>query len=943
MKSKLIQTIIMLSKYTAYFFVLQVLFFNLGLANSGSAQKPMSVREVQISFNSADLKVKDIFDQIEKKSNFRFTIDKNDLKSILDQDISLSEGDETISDILVRISEVSRVRFRQINNNITVSKLDDESQQDKIEVLLIEDIDVSGKVTDENGDGLPGASVLIKGTTTGTTTDLDGNFDLNVPEDAILVISFVGYVKNEVVVGNRNVINVKMTAESSQLSEVVVTAFGMEREKKALGYSAQELEGEDLSAAREVSVANFLTGKIAGVQVSKTAGGPTGSSSVTIRGNGSLNGNSQPLYVVDGVPIINEPKNASGGGGLWDGESDYGDGISDINPEDVLSMSVLKGPAAAALYGSRGANGVILITTKSGKTRKGIGVEFNSNTSVEVINQIPRYQNRYAVGWDDANFFGNIININGQNYETLEPSLGFSWGPELDGSITVADPFLLPGEAPRPLTLVPQPEDNVRGFYRNGVTAQNTVALSGGNEKVTGRVSLGNITYNGTVPNHLVKRNTASARFTAELSDFISVDAKVNYVHTKGNQRPALGYNVRNPTFTLTQMGRMVPMDFLEEYYQQTGEPGIWPGVWLNPYYVINELKNRDSRDRIIGYIATTLKFTDWLSLTGKLGLDFYTENRERDYPVGSQTWDYPNGGLTRDLRHNSELNASVLLTASKDIGSDISISGSVGANLLKQRGDRLYLNGIGLNSAGVYNIGNAQVIAPDQSLFQKEMQSVFFTGQVGYKNYLFLDVTGRNDWSSALGRNNISYFYPSVSTGFVFTDAFSIDSRVFTFGKIRASWAQVGNDSDPYLTKIGYEISTQGINGRGFVNTTGTVPLVDLKNELTESIEVGADLRFFDNRLTIDATYYDSRTTDQIIQANISSASGYERVVINAGRIDNKGVEAIITVTPIKTPNGFSWNTSFNYARNRNTIVELTEGIDSYQLNDLFMFPNNS
>ncbi len=929
----------LISKHTFRIFLVQLAALNFLVAGSTIGQ---SLEDIYVDIEVSNEPLVEIFNKIEYQTNFIFGY--NDLVLDNANKLSLKYNHESLMTVLIDISSKTDLSFRRINNTISITRR--ESTQQKKVPLVIEgnlQVSITGKVTDESGDGLPGASVIIKGTTTGTTTDLDGKFNLNVPEDATLVFSFVGYVKREIDVGNRSVIDVTMEAESAQLSEVVVTAFGMEREKKALGYAAQEVEGEDLTAAREISVTNFITGKVAGVQVSKTAGGPTGSSSVTIRGNGSLNGNSQPLYVVDGVPIINQPKDASGGAGLWDGESDYGDGIGDINPEDVLSMSVLKGPAAAALYGSRGANGVILITTKSGNARKGIGVEINSNTSLEIINLIPRYQNRYAVGWDDANFFGSIVNINGQDYETLEPFLGFSWGPELDGSVTVADPFLFPGESPRPLTLVPQPEDNVRGFYRNGVTSQNTVALSGGNEKITGRVSFGNTVYNGTVPNHTVKRQTASARFSSTLNRLISFDAKVNYVHTKGRQRPALGYNTLNPNFTLTQMGRMVPLDFLEEYYTQTGEPGIWPGVWINPFYVINEMKNRDSRDRIIGYISSTLNFTDWLSLTGKLGIDFYTENIERDFaPLNAPVSGYPNGGVTRDLSHNSELNTSVILNASKDIGNDISLTGALGANLLQQRRDRLYMRGVGLNAPGVYHISNTQVVNPEEYLYQKEMQSVFFTGQVGYKNFLFLDVTGRNDWSSALGRNNISYFYPSVGTGFVFTDAFSIDSDIFSFGKIRASWAQVGNDSDPYLTKIGYELFTQGINGQQFINTSGTVPLLDLKNELTESIELGADIRFFKNRLSIDVTYYDSRTTDQIIPASISTASGYERVVINAGRIDNKGVEAIITANPIKTRNGFRWDASFNYARNRNTVVELVEGIDSYQLNSAYLFPNN-
>lgn len=938
MYKKLQRQIIAALRITLQGILIQTIFASLLIASDSNAQRQRSIEDIYIDINFQNAPLESVLGEISSKSALNFSYEGNNIP--LKRKISGQANHESVANILRDISKSAKVKFKRVNGNIFVATLKNEKLAIVQEEFLAE-VDISGKITDENGNGLPGASVLEKGTTNGTTSDLDGNYKLKITEGAILTISYVGYVAQEILVGNRNVVDLQMTLDASQLEEIVVTAFGMERDKKALGYAAQELEGDDLSSAREMNVTNFITGKIAGVQVSKTAGGPTGSSSVTIRGNSSLNGNSQPLYVVDGVPIINQPKSAEGGAGLWGGESDYGDGIGDINPEDVLSMNVLKGPAATALYGSRGANGVIIVTTKTGKRRKGIGVEINSNTSIETINQIPNYQNKYAVGWDDANFFGSLVNINGQDYETLPSNLGFSWGPELDGSRTVVDPFVFPGQGPRTLTLTPQPEDNVKGFYQTGITTQNTVALAGGNEKMTGRVSIGNTNYKGTVPNHRFERQTVSARLTSKLTDFLSFDSKVNYVHSEGNQRPALGYNVSNPNFTLTQMGRMVPMDFLNEYYQKTGSPGIWPGVWLNPYYVINELKNRDYRNRVIGYLSATLNLKDWLTLTGKIGIDFYTENRERDYPVGSQTWDYPNGGLNRDLSHNSELNASIILSASKELSSNFSINGSLGANLLKQRRDRMYLNGVGLNAPGVYNISNAQSISPEQFLFQKEMQSVFFTGQLGYMNFLFLDVTGRNDWSSALGSNNISFFYPSISTSFVFTEALEMDSEILSFGKVRASWAQVGNDSDPYLTKIGYELFTQGINGQGFVNTSGRVPLLDLKNELTESWEIGADIRFFKNRLAIDATYYRAFTTDQIIPANISTASGYESVVINAGRIDNKGFEAVVTVNPLKTSGGFSWDVSFNYARNRNTVVELAEGIDSYQLNAQYLFPN--
>lgn len=939
MKSNYLHLIKMLTKLTFYGILLQTYFFTFLFAASSEAQNK-SIHEVYVTVKESYSSTEEVFKSIETQTNFEFAYSKRIVSSI--KQVRLTAGKRTVNEVLLEVSKERGLKFKQVNNSISVQEINEISFEQEVLVEIIQTHNITGQVTDENGEGLPGVNVILKGTSIGSVTDLNGTYTIEVTDESSkLIFSSVGYIKEEISIGNQSSINLTLTPDLQSLDEIVVTAFGMEREKKALGYSAQELEEEDLSSAREISLTSFMKGKIAGVQVSGTAGGPTGSSSVTIRGNNSLSGNSQPLYVVDGVPIINEPKSDEGGAGLWGGESDYGDGIVDINPEDVLSMTVLKGPAAAALYGSRGANGVIIITTKSGSKRKGIGVELNFNTSIETINQIPAYQNKYAVGWDDENFYGSFVNIDGQDYETLRPGLGFSWGPELDGSRTVVDPFIFPGVEPRTLTLWPQPEDNIRNFYQTGSTTQYTVALSGGNENMSGRVSFGNTNYKGTIPNHKYNRQTISARLTSKLTDFLSFDTKVNYIHSEGNQRPSMGFNVRNPNYTLAQMGRMVPMDFLNEYYQKTGEPGRWPGVMLNPYYIINGLKNRDYRDRIIGYLAITLNLTDWLTMTGNIGVDFYTENREKDFPVGSQTWDYPNGGLTRDLRHNKELNASLIFNASKELSSNFSIDASLGANLMQQRRDRVYMNGVGLNAPGVYNISNAQVIFPQQSLYQKEIQSIFFIGQLGYKNFLFLDVTGRNDWSSTLGPNNISFFYPSISTGFVFTDALKMDDNFLSFGKVRVSWAQVGNDSDPYLTKIGYQLSTQSINGQGFISTSGRIPLLDLKNELTESWEIGTDLRFFKNRLSIDATYYNGYTSNQIIEATISTSSGYESVVINAGRINNEGFEAIVMANPINTSSGFRWDVSFNYARNRNTVVKLADGIESFQLNQQYLFPN--
>lgn len=928
---------------SALFFLkmrLLIIFLTLGIVQSNASVHSQQ-NKLNVKFKGASLI--DIFNEIEEISDFTFLYSNEDVDNL--KGINISIKNATIEEILNYCFEGTSLTYT-VNDKLVIIRKSPNKRpnQDKVSSEQNEQQkhEIKGKVTDINGIPLPGVNVIEKGTTNGAITDLNGEYSISViSPDAILSFSFIGYLTEDIEVEGKTIVDVTLVEDILSLDEVVVTALGIKKEKKAIGYSSQELGEEALAAARDVSLTGFLTGKVAGVQVSRTAGGATGSSSVTIRGNSSLLGSSQPLYVVDGVPIINAPKSS---GGLWDGETDYGDGISAINPEDVLSVNVLKGPNASSLYGSRGANGVILITTKSGSNRKGIGVEVNSNVSFETINLFPNHQNKYGPGWEDQNINGVLVEIDGVEYETMPVSNNYSWGPPLDGTRTIVDPYVLPGTEPRTLTLYPQPNDNVLKFYETGVTNQNSIALTGGNEKTTARVSVGNMYYKGIIPNHRVDRQTVSARVTSQMTKFLSFDGKINYVHDEGSMRPVLGYSVRNPNYVFAHMGRTVPMDFLKEYYEVTGEPGQFPGLWgINPYYSVNELKNFDYRDRMIGYLSSTLQFTDWLSLMGRVGLDYYTEYREKDFPIGSTDWTFPDGGIITDLLHYKELNADVILSANKQLNDNFSISANAGANLLRQHRDRILLTGSELSAEDVYHIGNANIVSPYQSLYEKELQSVFFTGQIGYRDFLYLDVTGRNDWSSALGLNNQSYFYPSVSTSFIFTEALNMASNVLSFGKARVSWAQVGNDSDPYLTVFGYNLHTDGYNGQGFVSTPGTVPLVNLKNELTESWEIGVDLRFFNNRLSVDGTYYNSFTTNQIIPANISSTSGYESVIINAGRIDNRGIEAIIGISPFRNAKGFSWDINFNFSKNKNKVIELTEDIDTYALNGGYIGNNIS
>jgi len=794
---------------------------------------------------------------------------------------------------------------------------------------------VSGNVTDAvDGTPLPGVNVIIQGTTIGVSTDFDGNYSINIPDDnASLEFSYLGFKTKVIDTGSQSIINVSMSQDATQLSEVMVTAFGIERKKKALGYAAQELKGDVLESAKEVSITNYLTGHVAGVQVSNSSSGIGGSSNVTIRGNSSLTGSNQPLYVVDGVPIINQSNSFKGAG--FSGDNDYGDGISNINPDDVESITVLKGPNASALYGSRGANGVIVITTKSGKSRKGIGIEFNSTTSLQTINLVPKTQNKYGLGYEGTNLLGSLQEINGVAYETV-PNLHIdSYGPPLDGRRVVVDPYLLPGEEPRTLALLPQDKNNIKDFYETGIVTNNLISLSGGSENSTARLSIGNTYSEGIIPNSSSKRNTINLRVNSKLSDKLSFDAKINYTNAKFDNRPYLGRSSNNVTYALATMGRSVPLDFLKEHYELTKGRGDFPGVRQgNPYYTVNELKNNDERNRFIGFASLRYEFTDWLSLSARSGIDYYTDERMNIWPVGAG-WPYTAGRFTQTSLTSKEMNTDFLLTAAGDLSSDFSASFAVGGNQLVQYNSSIDLDARDLKVPGVYNVSNAIDTRPTSSLREKEIQSLYALGQLSYKDYLFLDVTGRNDWSSTLGLDNQSFFYPSVGLSWVFTDALNINSDIITFGKLRGSWAQVGNDSDPYLTLGGYNSFTTSYNGQGYASISSQIPALDLKNELTESVEVGFDFRLFKNRIGLDMTYYDGKTKDQILPIQISNSTGYQTSVINAGEIRNSGLELTFNAGIFRSDEGFNWDLSFNYAKNESEVVELAPGIETLLLID--------
>lgn len=794
-----------------------------------------------------------------------------------------------------------------------------------------QDLKVSGVITSDI-DGLPleGVNINLKGSSVTVASDNKGKYSISVPKgNAELLFSFTGYNTQAVNIRGRKVINVLLTSDSKQLSDVVVTALGVTKQKKAIGYSTQELTKKDLTEARDVNVANYLTGKIAGVQVSLSAGGVGGSSKVLIRGISSLTGENQPLYVVDGIPLDNTKY---GEGNVYSDGRDFGDGIGNINPQDIESLNVLKGPNATALYGSRGSNGVILITTKSGKGGKGVAVEVNSNVTIDKLNLFPKLQNKYMTGYEDMNLYGDKIDIGGTLYETV-PSWHFeSLGPAMKGQLYV-NPFVFDPNAPKTtFAMVPQPENNVRDFFETGVVTNNSVAVSGGNEKSSARLSVNNTTIKGILPNHKENQQSITLRAGTSITNKLSIEGKVNYIHKKSDNPPGLGvFSSNNVVRNLAAMGRYVPLPFLQEYYEKTGKAGSWPGISVNPYYLVNENKNNAERDRIIGFVSAKYQFTNWLSLMARSGVDQYSEKRRSIRPVG-----FPgatNGRLVDETYLTKEMNSDVLLTATKNNLKNFTASLSLGASLSKRSYRLQGWEGLSLKVPGIYDISNAQQVNPYYSLQKREMQSVYASGEVGYKNYLFLNITGRNDWSSTLGENNYSFFYPSIGSSFVFTDALKIQSKILTYGKIRASYAEAGNDGAAYLTQTGYFLSSTGFNGQSLAYQSTTIPLFDLKNELKKSIEFGANLRFFGDRIDIDATYYKSNTKNQIVPIAISAGSGYTTKIVNAGNIENKGIEIALRVTPFELRNSFRWDIAFNYARNQSKVIELAPGVETFFL----------
>ncbi|PSL07689.1 SusC/RagA family TonB-linked outer membrane protein [Cecembia rubra] len=806
---------------------------------------------------------------------------------------------------------------------------------------------VTGKVTSAvDGSSLPGVSVIVKGTSIGVASDIDGNYSINVSgPQTVLIFSYIGFAPQEIVIGNRSILNVALSEDASELGEIVVTALGIERNVKALQYSMTKVSGEEFVQARENNIANQLAGRVAGVNVTNVASGPAGSSRVIIRGNTSLMGNNQPLYVVDGIPIDNTN---FGQAGVWGG-TDQGDGMTSINPDDIESMSVLKGASAAALYGARAANGVILITTKRGKSRKGIGVEFNTNYVAERINNQTDLQTTFGSG----RFQGNLAT--GQSVRPTTVRQGYDWGTQAWGERLGSGTSMHFDGVERPYVYA---GDNWSRFYETGHAFTNSIALTGGGENQNFRFNVTDLRSTSVIPNAGFDRINVSLASNGRFGKKISFDSKVMYSNESTKNRPRLSDSPGNAfqsIFALPpnvnvewgrgnpdRLGTITPNTdpaLLNTWGFSVGEEYLMVNnPWgQNPYFSTYQLSVNDIRNRIMTSGSLRYDITDHLYISGRAGLDWFNRRGSNLTPQGTG---YNRGGeMSENSRNVSELNLEAIMGYNRTFG-NYGVNVFVGGNRMRRKDETIEAYGQRFNVPFFHAINNTVTRNFGYGFSEWGINSVFASGEFSYKNFIFLTATARTDWFSVLDPENNNITYPSVGASFVFTDAFKSLPNWLSFGKIRASWAEVGNSTvGPYQIANVYSlIGAPAFNAQGqqvpmatfatAQGNAGTIPNRFLKPLLSTETEVGFDVRFFQNRLGLDLTYYAQKSTNDQLNAQVSRASGFGSTLVNLGEMQNRGIEALITGTPLKR-GAFNWDVSLNLARNRNKVISLIEGND--------------
>jgi len=771
---------------------------------------------------------------------------------------------------------------------------------------------VSGTVTDQaTGQALPGVSVIVKGTSVGTATAADGTYTLNVPTDgSTLMFRYIGYVASERAIGNSSTINVALAVDNKQLEEVVVTALGIQREKKDLGYSVGTVNAEELTIGRPTNVVNALSGKVAGVRVSSASGMVGSSSGIFIRGNTTFTGSNQPLFVVDGVPI----DNGGGNNALQTGVSNSNRAI-DLNQDDIESINILKGPAAAALYGSRAASGAVIITTKKGKAGQKNRVEFNSSYNISEVNRFPDWQNEYAQGTG-----GKFI-----------PTSNVSWGPRIAGQ-TVTN---FRGEE-EVLTAYP---DNIRDIFKKGSNLQNTVSFSGGGENASYRLSYGNTSEKGILENNKLGRNNFTFNGSASITPKLTSGINFQYINST-SERTQVGNQLSNPFFRGWFIPRNINLSGMP-YADANGDQIYFDAV-DNPYWTIANNTYGDEVNRVIGNVNFTYDLLPWLSANYRIGVDTYNQVEKGYDQIGARGAANVSAGGTGGIYDRSYLsrnvNSNFILAGKQQLSDDFSLGFNVGNEIVISTNKNVEAVGKTLGIRDLKNISNASVVTASANSNFRRLVGVFADATIGYKDFVTLNVTGRNDFSSTFGDDENSYFYPSAAVSFIATEAFpALKNDVIGFAKIKANYAKVGKEAPAYSTNTyfvqaaasdGFGPSIvfpyDGLGGRTLSNSSGDP---NLKPEFTTSKEVGLEMQFFQNRLSFEANLYQTNSTDLIFSVPISSSSGFSSQTKNAGSLENRGVELLLNVKPVASTD-FTWDISLNFNRNKSEVLELAEGV---------------
>ncbi|QNH63464.1 SusC/RagA family TonB-linked outer membrane protein [Hymenobacter sediminicola] len=797
---------------------------------------------------------------------------------------------------------------------------------------------ISGSVTDDQGQALPGATVVVKGTTNGTSTDAQGAYTISAPSDAVLLVTYIGFLTREVPVEGKTQLNLRLTPDAKQLNEVVVTALGIKREQKALGYATQTIGGDALLEARPNNFSQALSGKVAGLNLISSGSGPVNSTRISLRGDNSLNPNgNNALIVLDGVPM-NSGLTSSGVGSAYGAGSgndvpvDFGNGIADINPDDIASITVLKGASATALYGSRAANGALIITTKTGsRKKKGLGVTVNSNYSVNTVLQWPEYQYEYGQGT------GRSFNAAGDMYYSYGASAdgantggtSSAFGPKFNGQMYYQyDPVTQAQSAER-LPWVPY-KDNIKGFFRTGSTLTNSVALEGGNETSSARASVTHSKNEWIMPNTGYERLTAALSVNQTIASKLKLAGKVNFTNRTSDNLPATGYNNQSLSYFMIFQNPNVPLDAYRTIWknglEQVDQVHPFSTFIDNPYLIAYEMTNAVTTRTTVGNLSATYDLTPKLSLLARSGIAMSQENREMRRPYS--TANFQKGYFKQQDISNYEANTDFLLTYHEQLGQHFDLRASMGGNAMyrRYRGTDGVVDGLVI--PGVYKLTNG-LSNPllTSTTTARRIHSLYALTSLSFDDKIFVDLTGRNDWSSTLPVQNNSFFYPSISSSFILNELLPMPTSI-SLAKVRLSAAQVGNDTDPYYTRKYY--------GRSDFPGAGSVPTTlfntNFKPEITTSYEAGVEYLMFQGRIGADVTVYQNTTRNQILEVPIDPTTGYSRALLNAGEVRNRGVEVVLNARPIDN-NAFKWKTTGTWSRNRNKVLSLAEGLTDQQV----------